>query len=122
MFTPTSRCKCAQPGLIDTMRKWSIARGAIHYQSIGILVLHVLLDAIVVPLFAPWMHFLNIFFRTRHSGNKRLTPKMLSLAMFIIQLNDNATMCFLCTFMCITVIVGKLQHSKIFKNFWDDTS
>ena len=26
MFTPTLRCKCAQPGLIDTMRKWSIAK------------------------------------------------------------------------------------------------
>ena len=24
MFTPTLRCECAQPGLIDTMRKWSI--------------------------------------------------------------------------------------------------
>ena len=24
MFTPTPRCECAQPGLIDTMRKWSI--------------------------------------------------------------------------------------------------
>ena len=23
MFTPTLRCECAQPGLIDTMRKWS---------------------------------------------------------------------------------------------------
>ena len=26
MFTPTLRCECAQPGLIDTMRKWSIGR------------------------------------------------------------------------------------------------
>ena len=26
MFTPTLRCECAQPGLIDTMRKWSIAQ------------------------------------------------------------------------------------------------
>ena len=25
MFTPTLRCECAQPGLIDTMRKWCIA-------------------------------------------------------------------------------------------------
>ena len=25
MFTPTLHCECAQPGLIDTMRKWSIA-------------------------------------------------------------------------------------------------
>ena len=25
MFTPTLRCECAQPGLIDTMRKWSIS-------------------------------------------------------------------------------------------------
>ena len=24
MFTPTLRCECAQPGLIDTMRKWCI--------------------------------------------------------------------------------------------------
>ena len=24
MFTPTLRCECAQPGLIDTIRKWSI--------------------------------------------------------------------------------------------------
>ena len=24
MFTPTLRCECAQPGLIDIMRKWSI--------------------------------------------------------------------------------------------------
>ena len=24
MFTPTLHCECAQPGLIDTMRKWSI--------------------------------------------------------------------------------------------------
>ena len=24
MFTPTLRCECAQPSLIDTMRKWSI--------------------------------------------------------------------------------------------------
>ena len=24
MFTPTLRCKGAQPGLIDTMRKWCI--------------------------------------------------------------------------------------------------
>ena len=24
MFTPGLRCECAQPGLIDTMRKWSI--------------------------------------------------------------------------------------------------
>ena len=24
MFAPTFRCECAQPGLIDTMRKWSI--------------------------------------------------------------------------------------------------
>ena len=24
MFTPTLRCECAQPGLIDTKRKWSI--------------------------------------------------------------------------------------------------
>ena len=24
MFTPTLRCECAQPGLIDTMRKWFI--------------------------------------------------------------------------------------------------
>ena len=27
MFTPTLRCECAQPGLIDTMRKWSIEQG-----------------------------------------------------------------------------------------------
>ena len=27
MFTPTLRCECAQPGLIDTMRKWSIHPG-----------------------------------------------------------------------------------------------
>ena len=26
MFTPTLRCECAQPGLIDTMRKWSITK------------------------------------------------------------------------------------------------
>ena len=26
MFTPTLRCECAQPGLIDTMRKWCIRR------------------------------------------------------------------------------------------------
>ena len=25
MFTPTLRCECTQPGLIDTMRKWSIS-------------------------------------------------------------------------------------------------
>ena len=25
MFTPTLRCECAQPGLIDTMRKRSIS-------------------------------------------------------------------------------------------------
>ena len=24
MFTPNLRCECAQPGLIDIMRKWSI--------------------------------------------------------------------------------------------------
>ena len=24
MFTPTLQCECAQPGLIDTMGKWSI--------------------------------------------------------------------------------------------------
>ena len=26
MFTPTLRCECAQPGLIDTMQKWSIGQ------------------------------------------------------------------------------------------------
>ena len=26
MFMPTLRCECAQPGLIDTMRKWSIRK------------------------------------------------------------------------------------------------
>ena len=31
MFTPTLRCECAQPGLIDTMRKWSIGRGEQHF-------------------------------------------------------------------------------------------
>ena len=25
MFTPNLRCECAQPGLIDIMRKWSIS-------------------------------------------------------------------------------------------------
>ena len=30
MFTPTLRCECAQPSLIDTMRKWSIAHSMIH--------------------------------------------------------------------------------------------
>ena len=30
MFTPTLRCECAQPGLIDTMRKWSIQQCILH--------------------------------------------------------------------------------------------
>ena len=37
MFTPTLRCECAQPGLIDTMRKWSIQCAALcitHYRGV----------------------------------------------------------------------------------------
>ena len=30
MFTPTLRCECAQPGLIDTMRKWSIMLSSVE--------------------------------------------------------------------------------------------
>ena len=32
MFTPTLRCECAQPGLIDTMRKWSIDHDILLHQ------------------------------------------------------------------------------------------
>ena len=35
MFTPTLRCECAQPGLIDTMRKWSIHPSMRHCTGIG---------------------------------------------------------------------------------------
>ena len=38
MFTPTLRCECAQPGLIDTMRKWSIRLGLLHVTRISLAV------------------------------------------------------------------------------------
>ena len=31
MFTPTLHCECTQPGLIDTMRKWSIPRANLYF-------------------------------------------------------------------------------------------
>ena len=35
MFTPTLRCECAQPGLIDTMQKWSTDRlNPLHHCTI----------------------------------------------------------------------------------------
>ena len=33
MFTPTLRCECAQPGLIDTMRKWSTDHVLTHART-----------------------------------------------------------------------------------------
>ena len=35
MFTATLRCECAQPGLIDTMRKWSIGGLGSHLYICG---------------------------------------------------------------------------------------
>ena len=34
MFTPTLRCECAQPGLIDTIWEWSIRRYTIHKEAL----------------------------------------------------------------------------------------
>ena len=49
MFTPTLRCECAQPGLIDTMRKWSI--GSVRLPpSLGLFHLISLSDMLCLEL------------------------------------------------------------------------
>ena len=48
MFTPTLRCECAQPGLIDTMRKWSIGWLIYYHQSVACEVMAVTSESLMV--------------------------------------------------------------------------